>query len=118
MYSRFAVFVVVALLSACATQNRPVQLISGGGPVYPLVAKERGVQGYVTVVYDIAVDGSVVNLEVLVSEPAGIFDQAALTAVSSWRFNPRIIDGKAVAARRRQSTVTFKLGDGKAYDEF
>ena len=54
MYSRFAVFVVVALLSACATQNRPVQLISGGGPVYPLVAKERGVQGYVTVVYDLS----------------------------------------------------------------
>tara|TARA_B100000959_G_C14842215_1_gene566546 strand:- start:59 stop:415 length:357 start_codon:yes stop_codon:yes gene_type:complete len=118
VYSRFAVFVVIVLLGACAAQNRPVQLISGGGPVYPLVAKDRGVEGYVTVVYDVAVDGSVVNLAVLVSEPAGIFDQAALTAVGSWRFNPRIIDGRAVAARRHQSTVTFKLGDAKAYDEY
>lgn len=102
----------------CASGNRPAQLVSGPGPVYPPAAKAAGIEGGVTVVYDIEVDGRVSNLSVVSSEPEGVFDQAALAAVSRWKFNPRKIDGEPKASRRKQSTVTFKLAGADAYDRY
>ena len=47
---------------------------------------------------------------VIEAEPEGVFDNAAIRAVSRWRFKPRIENGKAVAVRAEQM-VTFKLAD-------
>lgn len=114
--SIFGLFCLVVL--GCASGNRPAQLVSGPGPVYPPAAKTDGIEGRVTVVYDIEVDGRVTHLSVVSSEPAGVFDQAALAAVSRWKFNPRRVDGDPKASRRKQSTVTFKLAGADAYDRY
>lgn len=102
----------------CVSGNRPAQLIGGAGPVYPADAKARGIEGLVTVVYDIEANGRVTNLSVVSSEPAEVFDQAALNAVSQWKFNPRKVDGDPIASRRQQSTVTFRLTGADAYDAY
>ncbi len=107
-----------ALLSACAANNRPLQLITGAGQVYPAQALEQGIEGAVTVRYDVNVAGEVVAAEVIRSEPAGVFDEAALQAVRSWRFNPPVRDGVKQPARDLQSTLTFKLGETDAYDNY
>ena len=116
--NRWIYCVSLLLLVGCASQNRPAQLVSGAGPIYPEVAKAQGLEGFVTVAYDISVEGQVINLVVIESKPSGLFDAAALAAVASWRFNPRIESGQRVAATGKQSTVTFKLSGADAYEQY
>ena len=105
------------LLCGCA-HNRPVQLITGSGPVYPAQAKAAGIEGDVTVRYNIAKDGRVINARVDNSQPEGVFDKAALAAVRSWRYNPKLIDGEAQQTNNVLSTIRFRLDDKDAYDNY
>lgn len=109
-----AVFVVGCL----GASNRPLQLMSGSGPAYPAAARADGVEGFVVVGYDVTRDGRVTNARVLRAEPAGVFDDAALSAVRSWVFNAPLVDGKPQPVMGRESTVTFKLGSGDEYAEY
>jgi len=106
------------MLCACAAQNRPLQLISGAGPVHPVAAKTAGVEGVVAIRYDVDVNGNVINARVVRSEPQGVFDAAALEAVRSWRFNAPIVNGEAQAARNIESTVAFRLSGTDEYDKY
>ena len=77
-------------------------------PEYPYKAARRGIEGWVRVAFDVNESGNVENVEVVESDPPGVFDIAATRAVSRWRFKPRIIDGKAVPGKASQ-VVEFKL---------
>ncbi len=81
---------------------------------YPQAARSAGLEGYVRVRYDVDGEGKVVNPTVIESEPAGVFDQAALQAIRAWRFNPARRQGKVTRSHNLVSTLTFKLSD--AYD--
>jgi len=102
-----------ALLSGCAAGPRPLQLVSGADPVYPPEAKAAGVQGHVTVRYDVTGDGAVVNLRIVEAVPSGVFDTAALDAVAKWRFRPPV-----QADQGHTSTLRFQLGESDAYDQY
>ncbi len=107
------------LLTGCAaSQNRPMQLVSGSGPVYPAEAKARGTEGVVVVRYGVALDGRVVDARVDSARPPGIFEQAALTAVRSWRYNPALKDGQPVAVENVVSTVRFELSGNDKYRDY
>lgn len=108
----------VCLAGCLSSQNQPLQLISGAGPGYPAEARERGLEGYVVVRYDVTDDGTVSNAEVVEAQPAGTFDAAALLAVSSWVFKPALKNGEPQFQRGLHSTVTFKLGSGAEYSEY
>jgi len=110
--------VICASLSACASGSRPLQLLSGAGPIYPSEARAAGVEGRVVVAYDVTVDGRVINARVVQAEPPGIFDAAALTAVRSWRFNAPREAGRPVAAFNRESEVRFSLEGTSKYDQY
>jgi TonB family protein len=114
----FAVVLVVVLLGACAASNRPLQLLSGQGPIYPAAARSQGLEGVVIVRYDVSVEGVVQNVAVVSSEPADIFDAAALAAVHSWRFNAPLVEGVKQPARNRQSSVEFRLSGGDSYENY
>ena len=109
---------LVISLTACAAQNRPLQLVSGDGPVYPAVARADGVEGSVTVRYNVTADGAVANARVVASVPPGVFDEAALAAVRSWRFNAPMVAGERQPAKNRESTLDFRLSGSDAYDNF
>jgi protein TonB len=115
-------WLVAALLAlgliGCAAQNRPMQLLSGSGPVYPPEAKARGVEGVVVVRYGVAPDGRVINARVDSADPAGVFEDAALAAVRSWRYRPALKDGEPVALDNVLSTVRFRLEGADAYDGY
>ncbi|MDY6945217.1 MAG: TonB family protein [Pseudomonadota bacterium] len=68
-------------------------------PVYPRSAQRDGTQGWVQVEFTIAPDGSTQDLRVRNSEPAQVFDKAALDSVSRWRFEPIRKNGAPVAQR-------------------
>ncbi|MFV8816297.1 energy transducer TonB [Haliea sp. E17] len=80
-------------------------------PTYPRGAKQARIEGYVTMAVTIRPDGTVSGAEVIESDPARLFDDAALNAIRRWKFRPKVVDGNPVAQRARQ-TIEFKLGGG------
>jgi TonB family protein len=76
----------------CATAPRPV---SKGNPIYPAKAREKGQQGTVTLGITVRKDGSVSGVHVVKSVDRDI-DQAAMDAVSQWKFDPGTYEGKPV----------------------
>jgi len=77
-------------------------------PQYPYQAARRGIEGWVRVSFRVTETGTVEDVVVLESEPAGVFDRAAVRAVYKWKFKPRIINGEAEAARAEQ-VIEFEL---------
>ena len=79
-------------------------------PQYPERAQQRGIEGRVMVEFTISKSGSVKNPKVVHYEPSKIFNKAALKAVSQWKYNPKIEDGKAIEQRGIRVTFPFRLG--------
>lgn len=106
------------VLLGCASADRPLQLLAGDGPTYPSQAQADGVQGYVVVRYAVSAAGEVRNPEVVESVPSGVFDQAALAAVRTWRYKAPVEQGSSVAVSAVTSTVRFVLNDDDPYAEY
>ena len=96
-------------LCGCAAGNRPPMLLVAEGPVYPEFARAQQIEGVVNVAYDVTVTGSVINVRVIKAVPSGMFDRAAVDAVSGWKFLPMQRNGQSVAVADQISTLTFKL---------
>lgn len=77
-------------------------------PKYPARAASRHIEGWVTVEFTVQTDGSVDDAVVVGAEPEDIFDDAALTAISKWKFKEKIVNGIAVTQRAVQK-LQFKL---------
>lgn len=103
---------LAVLVAGCAGAYRPLQFIGGTDLVYPPSAKAAGIEGHVVVAYDVTVEGRVVNAVVAEAEPPGVFNEAALAAVRSWRFRPQLLRGEPAEAPDRVSEVLFRLGEG------
>jgi periplasmic protein TonB len=80
------------------------RLISSALPVYPLGAKQAGVEGNVVVNTTIDKNGNVVGMKI-VSGPA-LLRQAALDALGRWKYEPSRLNGQPVAV---QMQVTIKF---------
>jgi TonB family protein len=112
----FTTALAILVLGACMSNpSRPAEVMSAGGIVYPDTAHVKKVEGYVRVEYDVTVDGTVANPRVVESVPSGIFDEAALAAVRSWKFHPAVRDGKVVESKGLVSRLDFKLGESEDY---
>ncbi len=77
---------------------------------YPMQAAAQGIEGYVIVRFTVTETGSVIDPEVVASEPPRMFDRSAMRAVLGWKYQPQMVDGKPV---RDQvfARLTFKLRD-------
>jgi protein TonB len=78
-------------------------------PDYPPRAQSRGIQGWVVVQFTITPAGTVKDAKIVDGEPKGVFDDAAIAAVSRWKYNPKVEEGVAVERRGVQVKLTFKL---------
>ena len=54
--------------------------------------------------------GTVKQAMIIGSDPAYVFDRAALRAVRRWRYNPKIEDNKPVERPGVQVRIVFDLG--------
>ncbi|HVJ39781.1 MAG TPA: TonB family protein [Stenotrophomonas sp.] len=77
-------------------------------PAYPKDAFAKGQSGRVVLLVDVRADGSVENVVVKESQPAGVFDAVSVAAARQWVLQPSTKDGKAVAGRV-QVPITFEL---------
>jgi len=67
-------------------------------PVYPLVARRRGMEGRVLLVVSVSSSGGVLEVKVKKSSGHKILDKAALKTVRKWRFTPAKRGGRSVSA--------------------
>ena len=77
-----------------------------GNPVFPQEAQASGVEGVVVAEITVNESGMVTDARVLKSNP--VLDEAALKAVREWRYDPTVVDGKAVPVKMTV-TVNFSL---------
>ncbi len=90
-----------AAMSEGTVDSKP-RVISRGPLEYPAAAAKKRIKGYVVVNLLIGKDGSVELAKVIASNPAGVFDQAALRGVRSWRFAPAKYKGNPVKVWAKQ----------------
>lgn len=84
------------------TQGYPL-----AAPPYPKAALDGNLSGRVVLLVDVRADGSVQDVVVKESQPAGVFDAVTVAAARQWRFRPAMKNGKAVAGQV-QVPVTFE----------
>lgn len=78
-------------------------------PEYPARELSKGTQGWVRVQFSVTSIGTVRDAVVVDSEPAAVFDQAALKAIARWRYNPRVENGAAVERVGLQTIIRFTI---------
>jgi bla regulator protein BlaR1 len=103
---------VSAPLLAPATVATPTP-IRVRQPVYPQSALDQGIEGSVVVEFTLARDGSVRDLRLVSSVPAGVFDLAALDAMRFWKYAAPV----AAASTRYRQTVSFEPGSVRSARE-
>jgi TonB family protein len=77
-------------------------------PKYPRSAQRRNTSGWVDLGFTVGRDGTVHTIEIIDSDPGTVFDEAATKAVSQWRFEPILQDGRRVE-RRAGVRMMFSL---------
>jgi periplasmic protein TonB len=96
-------------MSMTAGSDRDVIPLVRINPDYPPRALSRGLEGWVQVQFTITPTGTVSNAVVVNAEPKNIFDDAALKAISRWRYNPKVEGGVAVERVGVQTIIRFQL---------
>ena len=80
-------------------------------PTYPIRASERGLEGFVTVEFDVLADGTVSNVRVIESSHS-LFERPAIEAAEKFRFKPRVVDGIAQPSYGLRNRFTFEMERG------
>ncbi len=79
-------------------------------PQYPPTARQRRIEGWVDILFTIGPAGTVQDPKVVAAQPPNIFERSALRAIRRWRYNAKIVDGKAVAQPGIGVRLIFELG--------
>ncbi len=77
-------------------------------PQYPPGARARGIEGWVDLLFTVSDRGLVTDAQVIESEPAEVFDRAAIDAALRWRFRPVVEEGEPMTVFR-QVRMNFSL---------
>jgi TonB family protein len=85
-------------------------LVKSVKPVYPAKANLSKIQGWVELDFTVAESGAVKDIAVHAAGAPGVFENAAISALSQWRYKPVMRDGKIVAQRARVR-LRFVLAD-------
>jgi protein TonB len=75
-------------------------------PIYPPIAQQAKIQGYVIIEATIGKDGRIRNAKVLGGQ--AMLQEAALSAVKQWQYTPTLLNGVPVEVIMNV-TVHFKL---------
>ena len=77
-------------------------------PTYPMRAVNGKIEGWVDVEFTVAETGKVKDVSVRAASMPGVFEEAAVKAVSQWRYKPVLRDAKPVPVRS-EIRVRFTL---------
>jgi TonB family protein len=85
-------------------------LVKSIKPAYPRKALLSKTQGWVELDFTVAESGAVKDIAVHATSAPGVFDGAAINALSQWRYKPILRDAKP-AAQRARVRIRFALAD-------
>ncbi|ABP79622.1 energy transducer TonB [Stutzerimonas stutzeri] len=94
--------------AAAEAASRQYLPIAKKPPVYPQRALDSGLQGACTVSYTVDVQGRVRSPKV-VGDCHPLFIRPSLIAAQSFRYQPRIVDGRAVEVPNVQNTFHYRI---------
>jgi len=80
-------------------------------PRYPYFAARNGVEGYVTFTFDLNDAGHPINVEVVESSPADVFDYDATRAFKKWQFKPVMKNCTSTERKNLRYSMDFSLAD-------
>ena len=78
-------------------------------PAYPMVALNRGIEGYCLVEYTVTAAGTTKDVVVIEAEPKGIFDKASIEAALRFKYRPRVVDGEPIEVRGVRNLFRYQL---------
>lgn len=93
---------------AAAAASRQYLPIAKEAPSYPQRALDKGIEGSCTVSYSVNPQGRIENPKAL-DDCHPLFIRPSLTAAKSFRYQPRIIDGRAVAVPEVKNTFHYRI---------
>jgi TonB family protein len=85
-------------------------LVKSVKPTYPRKALLSKTQGWVELDFTVAESGAVKDIAVHATSAPGVFDGAAINALSQWRYKPILRNAKP-AAQRARVRIRFVLAD-------
>lgn len=115
----FLAAILVMLVAPAGAQDIPLfsdqvfqapQALEQDPPVYPRSQSSRGTEGWVQLQLEIDAEGKTQDLRVVDSSIATVFDEAALTAARSWRYEPATLDGVPVSSEYQLRVVFIMQG--------
>lgn len=101
---------VPSLPVANASGNKQLMPIYRADPRYPPRAQRRRLEGHVVLSFTIDATGHTKEIKVVSASPEGVFEQEAIRALSKWKYQPQLVDGKGVAQTGQTVNIEFKMG--------
>ncbi len=93
---------------AAAAASRQYLPIAKDAPDYPQRALDKGIEGSCTVSYSVNPQGRIENPKAL-EDCHPLFIRPSLTAAKSFRYQPRIVDGRAVTVPEVKNTFHYRI---------
>jgi len=93
---------------ASAAASRQYLPIAKDAPAYPQRALDKGIEGTCTVSYSVNPQGRIENPKAL-DDCHPLFIRPSLTAAKSFRYQPRVIDGRAVSVPEVKNTFHYRI---------
>ncbi|TLU64088.1 energy transducer TonB [Thalassotalea litorea] len=90
-------------------QNSGATPIYRSLPRYPVSAARQKIRGWVKLSFSINAQGVPEDILVIESQPEQIFDQAAIDALSRWKYRPQMQSGQPV----KQENLSVRIDFGK-----
>lgn len=119
---KLSLFVIVAgaCLSGHAEENDFAKALRSGArnvvvamPKYPEEALKNKIVGKVLFEFGLDEKGAPKQVEIITSEPSGVFDDAVKNALSTWRYLPNMASPCNVRTARAQQQIWFEIQDGE-----
>lgn len=101
------VSVITTNTTSLILSDRDAQPLVHIVPVYPARAADQGLEGTCEGKFDVSATGQPYNIRVTCT--SAVFVRAAMRAIEKWKYNPKIIDDKAVPRHGVVTPFKFQL---------
>ncbi len=76
----------------------------------PIMPPRAEKSGHCRVKFDVSPEGAPFNVQATYCTQS-LFQRASIKSVEKWKYNPKIVDGRAVSRTGVESKITFRLAD-------